>query len=204
MSWYLRNYRGRMVAFNNMSVTFGQLVASALGAGFVQVKGEGRRTTVGVGAIPALVLVRLLFFCPESPRQLVSHRKPEAAVAVLLKIYPQSTVEQRQAKIASIEFSLQVATQAMCEESIWLTFKGVFTTPAIGRAVLTASMIMAISQLGGFNTLIYYAATLFSIVGFNDPTAVGITVSGTNFVFSWVNLVLMYRFGRGIINFTLK
>lgn len=188
-----------MVAFNNMSVTLGQLVASALGAGFAQVKGEGWRATVGIGAAPALALAGLLLFCPESPRQLVSHGKVDAADAVLLKIYPQSTVEQRQAKIALIELSLQEATQAMSEESLWVTFKRIFTTPATGRAVLTACMIMAISQLGGFNTLMYYAATLFSIVGFNNPTAVGITVSGTNFVFSWVNLVLVDRFGRRII-----
>lgn len=192
-------YRGRMVAFNNMSVTFGQLLASALGAGFATVKGEGWRATVGIGSAPALALAGLLFFCPESPRQLVAHGKHEAADAVLLRIYPKSTVEQRQAKIRSIELSLQEATQAMNKESLWVTFKRIFTTPATGRAVLTACMIMAISQLGGFNTLMYYAATLFSIVGFSNSTAVGITVSATNFVFSIVNLVLVDKFGRRIL-----
>ena len=39
-------YRGRMIAFNNMSVTFGQLVASAIGAGMAQVHGPGWRGTV--------------------------------------------------------------------------------------------------------------------------------------------------------------
>ena len=174
-----------MVAFNNMSVTFGQLLASALGAGFAQVKGEGWRATVGIGAAPALLLAGLLVFCPESPRQLVSHGNHEAANAVLLQIYPTSTEEQRRAKIISIELSLSEATQAMTEESLWVTFKRIFTTPATGRAVLTACMVMAISQLSGFNTLMYYASVLFSIVGFNNPTAVGITVSATNFVFSF-------------------
>lgn len=42
----------------------------------------------------------------------------------------------------------------------------------------------------------YYSATLFSIVGFSNATAVAITVSGTNFVFSIVNLVLVDKFGR--------
>ena len=55
---------------------------------------------------------------------------------------------------------------------------------------------MAISQLGGFNTLMYYSATLFAIVGFTNATAVAITVSGTNFVFSIVNLFLVDKFGR--------
>lgn len=188
-----------MVAFNNMSVTFGQLLASALGAGFAQVKGEGWRATVGIGAAPALLLAGLLVFCPESPRQLVSHGNHEAANSVLLRIYPTSTEEQRQAKIMSIELSLSEATQAMTEESLWVTFKRIFTTPATGRAVLTACMVMAISQLSGFNTLMYYAAVLFSMVGFNNPTAVGITVSATNFAFSIVNIVLVDRLGRRII-----
>ncbi|KAE8154596.1 general substrate transporter [Aspergillus avenaceus] len=192
-------YRGRMVAFNNMSVTFGQLLASAIGAGFAQVKGEAWRATVGIGAAPALILAGLLFLCPESPRQLVSHDKAEAADAVLQRIYPTSTPEQRYAKIRSIELSLQEATQTMVQESLWVTLKRVFTTPATGRAVLTACVVMAISQLGGFNTLMYYASTLFGIVGFDNPTAVGITVSGTNFVFSIVNLVLVDKFGRRII-----
>src|ERR1700761_6206446 len=142
-----------MIAFNNMSVTFGQLVASAIGAGFQHVHGEGWRATVGIGAAPPIALAGLLLLCPESPRQLVSHGKYEAAENVLLKIYPTSTNEQRLAKIKSIELSLQEATQGMADESLWITLKRIFTTPATGRAVLTACMVMAISQLGGFNTV---------------------------------------------------
>lgn len=99
----------------------------------------------------------------------------------------------------SIELSLNEATQAMTEESLWVTFQRIFTTPATGRAVLTAYMVMAISQLGGFNTSMYYAATLFFIVGVDNPIAVGIIVSATNFVFSIVNIVLVNRLGRRII-----
>lgn len=42
----------------------------------------------------------------------------------------------------------------------------------------------------------YYSATLFKIVGFNNATAVAITVSATNFVFSFVNLIIVDKFGR--------
>jgi SP family myo-inositol transporter-like MFS transporter 13 len=188
-----------MIAFNNMSVTLGQLVASAIGAGFAHVKGEGWRATVCIGAAPPIVLTGLLFLCPESPRQLVAHGRFDAADAVLLRIYPTSSVEQRQAKIKSIEISIHEATQTMSDESLWTSFSRIFTTPATGRAVLTACVIMAISQLGGFNTLMYYSATLFAIVGFENATAVAITVSGTNFIFSIVNLVLVDRFGRRAI-----
>lgn len=41
--------------------------------------------------------------------------------------------------------------------------------------------------------------SVFSIVGFTNATAVAITVSGTNFIFSIVNLLLVDKFGRRII-----
>ena len=146
-------YRGRMIAFNNMSVTLGQLVASAIGAGFQHVEGDGWRATVGIGAAPPIALAGLLLMCPESPRQLVSHGKHDIAEKVLLRIYPTSSHEQRMAKIKSIDLSLQEATQGMSQDSLWTTLKRIFTTPATGRAVLTACLVMAISQLGGFNTV---------------------------------------------------
>ncbi|CAK1360802.1 Myo-inositol transporter 1 [Cercospora beticola] len=192
-------YRGRMIAFNNMSVTFGQLVASAIGAGLAEVPGEGWRGTVGIGAFPAVALAIMLFWCPESPRQLVAHGKTDAAEAVLLRLYPTSTHEQRIAKIRSIEVSIEEATSSLVPESLWTVFKRIFNTPATARAVLTACLIMGISQLGGFNTLMYYSATLFAIVGFKNATAVAIVVSGTNWIFSGVNLVLVDRFGRRIL-----
>lgn len=192
-------FRGRMVAFNNMSVTFGQFLASAIGAGFAQVGGENSqawRATVGIGAAPAILLAGLLTLCPESPRQLVSHGKSDEASVVLKRIYPTSTEEQRRAKIMSIEMSIHEATQTMVADSIFKTLGRIFTTASTFRAVFTACTIMAISQLSGFNTLMYYSATLFKIVGFSNATAVAITVSATNFVFSIVNLVIVDKFGR--------
>ena len=123
-----------MIAFNNCSVTFGQLVASAIGAGLAHVKGQGWRGTVGVGAAPAIGLAVMLMFCPESPRQLVSHGRLEEAERVLLRIYPTSSYEQREAKIKAIQLSIQEVTSIISEESLWVSFKRIFTTPATGRA----------------------------------------------------------------------
>lgn len=53
-----------------------------------------------------------------------------------------------------------------------------------------------VSQLGGFNTLMYYSATLFSLVGFKKATAVSIVVGGTNFIFTLVNMLFINRLGR--------
>lgn len=127
-----------------MSVTFGQLVASAVGAGLAHVSGPGWRGTVAIGALPALGLAVMLLWCPESPRQLVSHGHFDLADQVLLKIYPTSTSEQRRAKIKSIELSIHEATSSMTKESLWSTFKRIFSTPPTGRAVLTACLVSAL------------------------------------------------------------
>lgn len=55
---------------------------------------------------------------------------------------------------------------------------------------------MAISQFSGFNTLLYYSSTLFSLVGFSNPVAVGLVVAGTNFIMTWINAMLVDPFGR--------
>lgn len=42
----------------------------------------------------------------------------------------------------------------------------------------------------------YYSSTLFALVGFSDPVAVGLVVAGTNFLMTWVNMMTVDPFGR--------
>ena len=42
----------------------------------------------------------------------------------------------------------------------------------------------------------YYSATIFKEIGFNDPTAVGLIVSGTNFLFTLFALKYIDIIGR--------
>ena len=44
--------------------------------------------------------------------------------------------------------------------------------------------------------LMYYSATLFKQIGFDQPTAVGLIVSGTNFLFTLVALKYIDIIGR--------
>lgn len=56
--------------------------------------------------------------------------------------------------------------------------------------------MQAFQQLCGFNTLMYYSATLFKEIGFDQPTAVGLIVSGTNFIFTLIALKYIDIVGR--------
>src|ERR1700761_1576047 len=59
--------------------------------------------------------------------------------------------------------------------------------------------MQAFQQLCGFNTLMYYSATLFKQIGFDQPTAVGLIVSGTNFIFTLFALKYIDIIGRRTI-----
>ncbi|RYO81935.1 hypothetical protein DL764_009689 [Monosporascus ibericus] len=191
-------YRGRMIAFDNLSVTFGQLISYVFGAGFTHVA-HGWRFMVAIGGVPPIVLAICLLWCPESPRQLLMHRKVEEARTAIARVYPEASEDQVQAKINLITFAIEREVHAVGDKSLWWQFKQLHCVPSNLRALIAACAVMAISQLGGFNTLMYYSATLFGLVGFTNPTAVSITVGATNFLFTLVNLVIIDKAGRRLI-----
>lgn len=139
---------------------------------------------VGLGGVPAIILACLLPFCPESPRQLIYHGKIAEAEAVLAKIYKGASLDQVRAKAATIAAACEEVKELNEDQSRWGKIKQLHTNPAYFRALVCACGLMVISQMSGFNTLMYYSSTLFALVGFSNPVAVGLVVSGTNFVVS--------------------
>ncbi|EFX04885.1 myo-inositol transporter [Grosmannia clavigera kw1407] len=190
--------RGRMIGLDNMSITGGQLVSYGIGAAFANVPG-GWRYMVGGGAIPAIILVGLLSLCPESPRQLIYQGRPEEAAAVIRRIYPQASDQQIRDKVRHITLFVDEAKSLVRGKSMWWNFRQLYGIGANFRALTAACGLMAISQLSGFNSLMYYSPTLFSLVGFKDAVAVSTVIAGTNFLFTIVNLFVVDRVGRRTI-----
>jgi SP family myo-inositol transporter-like MFS transporter 13 len=188
-------YRGRMIGLNNMSITGGQVLSYGLGAGFAYVP-NGWRYMVGLGGVPSIVLACLLPFCPESPRQLIVKGREEEAAVVFHRVFHKATPEQVQNKIKLIKMSMAEAEAFTEGKSRWLIIKELHTNPRNFRALLVACGLMVISQMSGFNTLMYYSSTLFALVGFSNPTAVGLVVAGTNFVMTFVNAMFADPWGR--------
>ncbi|KAL9097379.1 MAG: hypothetical protein Q9165_000274 [Trypethelium subeluteriae] len=188
-------YRGRMIGLDNMSITGGQLISYGIGAAFAHVN-HGWRYMAGLGAVPAIALCCLLPLCPESPRQLIYHNKPQEAAIVIAKIFPNGTPEQVEQKVQHITFHVEQVRSLHADKSIWWQIKQLYVVPSNLRAMISACGLMAISQLGGFNSLMYYSSTLFALVGFSNPVAVGTVIAATNFIFTWVNLMLVDRIGR--------
>jgi SP family myo-inositol transporter-like MFS transporter 13 len=188
-------YRGRMLGLNNISITGGQVISYAIGAGFAHVP-MGWRYMVGFGGVPSIILACLFSFCPESPRQLVQHRRDQEAATVFQRIFKNATPEQVQDKIKLIRASIEEDAQYTEGKSRFRIIKELHTIPRNFRALVVACGFMVISQMSGFNTLMYYSSTLFALVGFSNPTAVGLVVAGTNLVMTFANGMLVDPWGR--------
>ena len=187
--------RGRLIGLNNMSITGGQVISYAIGAAFASVS-HGWRYMVGLGAVPAIVLACLMPFCPESPRHLVYNGRMQEAEHALKRIYRKATQEQIDAVLVSVAQACEQAHEINETGTRWVKIKQLHTVPANLRALVSACGLMVISQLSGFNTLMYYSSTLFDMVGFSNPTAVGIVVAGTNFIMAGVNMMVIDGVGR--------
>lgn len=203
-----------MIAFDNMSVSLGQLVSYGLGAVLTDVP-HGWRYMVAIGGVPPMVLAALLPLCPESPRQLITRGNMAEACKVIARVYPHATAEQVAGKA---DYILRAAQEESVGKSLWWQFKQLHCVPGNLRALVAACTVMAskplmssplsrtglmsgppVSQLGGFNTLMYYSGTLFGLVGFNKPTVVSLVVGGTNFVFTLFNMLIIDKVGRRAI-----
>lgn len=186
--------RRKLIGLNNMSITRGQVIAYTISAAFASVD-HGWRYMVGLGAVPAIILGVLLPFCPESPRHLVYQGHEEEARPILRRIYKGASEEQVQAVLASIQAACDQAREINeCGSRFW-KINQLPTIPSNLRALVSACGLMVISQMSGFNALMYYSGTLLGTIGFPSPMAVGLVVAGTNFIMIFVNMMLVDRVG---------
>lgn len=185
--------RGRLVTLNVVAITFGQVVAYCLNLAFQNVP-HGWRYMVGLGAVPPLLQLALLSYLPESPRYLLRRDKLAQTVDILRKVYPFATEEQLHLKAEVIRDS--VKKNMGHQGSFVQTWKRLHFVGANFRGLVIACGLQGIQQLCGFNTLMYYAPTLFESVGFDNSLVIGLVISIVNLAFTLVALVIIDKVGR--------
>lgn len=113
-----------------------------------------------------------------------------------LKIYGHATEPQIEFILGTTQDACEEAPQMNENKSRWSKIVQLHTVPANMRALFSACGLMVFSQMSRFNTLMYYSSTLFSMVGFRNPVAVGLIVAAPNLVMAFVNVMLVDRLGR--------
>ncbi|KAN0085098.1 General substrate transporter [Elaphomyces granulatus] len=201
--------RGRLVTVLALFITGGQVVAYIIGWLLSTMPG-GWRWMVGLGAAPAFVQLAILLFLPETPRWLVQAGQASAARRVLCKVYRVSSGSERVADRVLRAIEKEVAeededesggSKTLDSETKWYyhTFQTLSELCRVGgnrRALIIAMMLQGLQQLCGFNSLMYFSATIFQSLSFSSPTLTSLSVALTNFLFTFVAFSLIDRIGR--------
>ncbi|KAI5307577.1 hypothetical protein KEM55_007936, partial [Ascosphaera atra] len=213
--------RGRLVATINILITGGQVVAYIIGWVFSHFS-HGWRWIVGLGVLPAVLQVSLIIFLPETPRWLVQAGRDEEARRVLGRVYNGSNYNAGRRAADEVLRNIERDMAAEAEEwarthkqlspdnddmpaetrppSSWTSIKETWLAlvqiPGNRRAATIACALQALQQLCGFNSLMYFSATIFEELGFASPTLTSLLVALSNWLFTFVAFNLIDRLGR--------
>lgn len=188
-------YRGRLIVTNVMFITGGQLIAYLINWGLTRVA-HGWRVSVGLCMVPPVLQFVLFWFLPDTPRYYIMAGDIDKAKQVIRKIYNEPSDAFVDATVEDMLHSDSTVPGQNPLQKAWKSIKIIHTTPGNFRALILACGLQGIQQFTGFNSLMYFSATIFETIGFHNPTAVSIIVSATNFVFTAIALCIIDKVGR--------
>lgn len=164
---------------------------------------------VGLGVLPAVLQVIIVIALPETPRWLVQAGDESKALDILSKVYQDNPDSDQIAKqiLRNIQQEVEEEEEAMGRNkptgngAQWASglnerAHDLFKVAGNRRALTIAVMLQALQQLCGFNSLMYFSATIFSLLSFSSPTLTSLSVAMTNFLFTLLAFIYIDRIGR--------
>ncbi|KAG0347784.1 myo-inositol transporter [Podila humilis] len=184
-------YRGRLVTMNVLLITGGQLVAYLVSSALTDVT-NGWRWMMAISALPAFLQLVTLPFLPESPRYLIKKGDVQGAEAVLRRCMGLSDANNAYIakEVDSIRESLELSHKTRYRDLL---------RKSLRRPLIIACGLQLWQQLSGFNTAMYYSATILKMAGFpnaKSATLFSLLIAGTNMVMTMVAIKIIDRVGR--------
>ncbi|EEB9694652.1 sugar porter family MFS transporter [Salmonella enterica subsp. enterica] len=133
------------------------------------------RAMLGVLALPAVLLIILVVFLPNSPRWLAQKGRHIEAEEVLRML--RDTSEKARDELNEIRESLKL------KQGGWALFKA---NRNVRRAVFLGMLLQAMQQFTGMNIIMYYAPRIFKMAGFTttEQQMIATLVVGLTFMFA--------------------
>jgi sugar porter (SP) family MFS transporter len=180
------NIRGSLIVWNTIAVTAG--IIMAFWVDFMLAPLALWRWMLGIGIIPAVLLMLGVLLLPQSPRWLIQKNRLNEAKKLLYRIRPNDTVTE---EITAIQEIIQYHKKHHFLEFI--------LSSRLRSLLIIGCGLAAIQQLTGINTFLYYAPTIFEKAGFQSHTAQLLATLGLgiiNFLFTIVATFLIDKSGR--------
>jgi sugar porter (SP) family MFS transporter len=175
--------RGAISSLNQLNIVVGILLAFIVNA--LLANAEAWRWMLGLAAIPSLVLLIGMFFLPETPRWLVSQDRDEDARDVLRRSRNEEETEKEIQDIREVEEQEEGGLREL-------------TASWVRPALIVAIGLAVFQQIIGINTIIYYAPTTLTNVGYGAAAAIyaNLIIGVVNVLMTLVAIWIIDRVGR--------
>ena len=175
--------RGAISSLNQMMIVIGILAAFIVNA--ILASSGDWRLMLGLAAVPSLILLAGMFSMPETPRFLVRSGEEDEAREVLDEVTADDeTPDEKVEEIQEVE-----------EEEGGLSL---LREPWVRPALIVAIGLAVFQQFIGINTIIYYAPTTLTSVGFGPESAIyaNLVIGTLNVVMTIIAIRIIDRVGR--------
>ncbi|KAK0724649.1 hypothetical protein B0H67DRAFT_641161 [Lasiosphaeris hirsuta] len=172
--------RGALVMSWQMWTAFGIFLGTAFNLAVWNAGPNNWRLMLGAPFIPAVPLLVLIYFCPESPRWYMKKNRYLRAWNSMVKLRNHPLQVARD--IFYIHSQLELEHELLRNSTFAKRFVELFTIPRVRRATAAAFTVMIAQQMCGINIIAFYSTTVFKDSGSSDFQA------------------LLASFGFGLVN----
>ncbi|MFH9429388.1 sugar porter family MFS transporter [Streptomyces sp. NPDC017615] len=181
--------RGGLASLMQLLVTVGIFLAYL--TDYALAPAHAWRWMIGLGVLPAAVLALGILTQPESPRWLVGRGRRDDAQDVLTRL--RGDGEAARSELLDIERTLAEERA----ETRRLTLRDLLS-PRLRPMLVVGLLLVFFQNFGGINTIIYYAPTLLTSIGFGDNGAIlaNVGIGVVNMLMTLPAMRLIDRRGR--------
>lgn len=185
--------RGRMVAYYQLAITLGILLAYFSNAYILSISGNSSNQLMAqpwrgmfvVMCIPSLVFLFMLLKVPESPRWLVEVNRQAEAKNILYKVRPIPAAEKELSDMENAKKRAKTTSVSLLHPSV--------------RIPLVIGIVLAVlQQFSGINAIIYYGPNIFQSAGLDSSNALmfQVIIGTVNFLSTIIAIAYADKYGR--------
>jgi sugar porter (SP) family MFS transporter len=165
--------RGKLATNNQLMIALGILIAGVINLFFSQ--DLSWRFSLGIAALPSVILFVLLLRQPETPRWLMLRGRRDEARTVLQHLLPDDEATLAFRELDTLRNEDRLTGRGADQQTV-LSMGALIRSKGLRSVLLVAVFFAMLQQLVGINSILYYAPTILEKLGFGTSTALINTV----------------------------